>query len=90
MTRLARALIRAYQRGISPYMLPACIYSPVCSQYALECVRRHGTAKALVLTTWRILRCNPFSRGGIDPTPAPGMWRNPAPPAQKSEPLNPR
>lgn len=78
---MIRALVlwplRAYQRGVSPYLPPACLYTPVCSQYAVDSVRRHGPFKGLVLTTWRILRCNPFSHGGVDPTPAPGMWRNP-------------
>lgn len=77
MKRAAVGLIRAYQRGISPYLPPACIYTPVCSQYAVDSVRRHGAIKGIVLTFWRILRCNPLSKGGIDPTPAPGMWRNP-------------
>lgn len=72
-------IIRAYQRGISPYLPAACIFTPVCSQYAVDSIRRHGTFKGLLLTAGRILRCNPLSRGGIDPTPAPGMWTNPKP-----------
>ncbi|MDO5644718.1 MAG: membrane protein insertion efficiency factor YidD [Dermabacter sp.] len=77
MRRIAIALVRMYQRGISPYTPPSCIYTPVCSQYAVEAYHRHGTLKATALTAWRILRCNPMSTGGIDPVPAPGMWRNP-------------
>lgn len=72
-------IIRAYQHGISPYLPAACIFTPVCSQYAVDSIRRHGTFKGILLTAWRILRCNPLSRGGIDPTPAPGMWTNPKP-----------
>lgn len=72
-------IIRAYQRGISPYLPAACMFTPVCSQYALDSIRRHGTFKGILLTAWRILRCNPLGRCGIDPTPAPGMWTNPKP-----------
>ncbi|MCG7443373.1 membrane protein insertion efficiency factor YidD [Dermabacter vaginalis] len=72
-------ILRAYQRGISPYLPAACMYTPVCSQYAVDSIRRHGTVKGLLLAAWRILRCNPLSHGGIDPTPAPGMWTNPKP-----------
>ena len=72
-------LIRAYQRGISAYTPPSCIYSPVCSNYAKEALERHGTLKGLLLTTWRVLRCNPLHFGGLDPVPAPGTWRNPKP-----------
>ncbi|WP_250258406.1 membrane protein insertion efficiency factor YidD [Dermabacter sp. Marseille-Q3180] len=72
-------ILRAYQRGISPYLPAACMYTPVCSQYAVDSIRRHGTFKGLLLAAWRILRCNPLSHGGIDPTPAPGMWTNPKP-----------
>lgn len=71
------ALVRAYQQGISPYTPPACGFTPVCSQYAVDSLRRHGAVKGTVLAGWRILRCNPLTGGGIDPTPAPGMWRNP-------------
>lgn len=71
--------IRAYQVGISPYTPPACRFDPVCSQYGMDALRRHGAIKGMLLTAWRIVRCNPFSRGGIDPVPAPGMWTNPRP-----------
>lgn len=86
LRRPALALIRAYQRGISPYTPPACQFTPVCSQYAIEALQRHGLAKGLVLTAWRILRCNPITGGGLDPVPAPGMWRNPRPPAPHCAP----
>ena len=49
----------------------------VCSQYGMDALRTHGAVKGTLLTTWRILRCNPFTRGGLDPVPAPGMWSNP-------------
>jgi putative membrane protein insertion efficiency factor len=75
--RAVTGLVHAYQRGISPYTPPSCRYSPVCSQYAVDAVARHGVLKGVVLACGRILRCNPFARGGADPVPAPGMWTNP-------------
>ncbi|MGO1424107.1 MAG: membrane protein insertion efficiency factor YidD [Brachybacterium sp.] len=75
--RLLMLPVRGYQVGISPYTPPACRYDPVCSQYGMDALREHGAIKGLLLTTGRILRCNPFSSGGLDPVPAPGMWRNP-------------
>ncbi|MCS6711849.1 membrane protein insertion efficiency factor YidD [Brachybacterium sp. EF45031] len=90
--RLLRAPILAYQRGLSPFMPPACRFYPVCSQYAVEAIDRHGAMKGAVLAAWRILRCNPLSRGGVDLPPAPGMWRTPAgcaPTAPEALPLTP-
>lgn len=69
--------VRAYQVGISRYTPPACKYHPVCSQYAVEALRVHGALKGTLLAAGRICRCNPVSRGGIDPVPAPGMWTTP-------------
>ena len=63
------ALIRFYQKGISPLKKPCCKYIPTCSNYALEAVSRFGVLKGGFLALWRILRCNPFSRGGYDPVP---------------------
>lgn len=85
--RALMLLVRGYQVGISPYTPPACRFYPVCSQYGLEALHRHGAVKGTLLTGWRILRCNPFSRGGPDPVPAPGMWRDPRP---RSGPPAPR
>ena len=45
---------------------PTCKYYPSCSQYAGDAIRKHGPAKGLVKTAWRLLRCNPWSRGGVD------------------------
>ncbi|WP_422116062.1 membrane protein insertion efficiency factor YidD [Brachybacterium sp. UNK5269] len=75
--RLLMLLVRGYQVGISPYTPPACRYDPVCSQYGIEALRVHGAVKGILLTSWRIVRCNPLTRGGPDPVPAPGMWSNP-------------
>lgn len=75
--RMVALPVRAYQVGISPYTPPACRYSPVCSQYGMDALRVHGAFKGTLLTGGRILRCNPLSKGGPNPVPAPGMWTNP-------------
>ena len=62
----ALALIRAYQLGISPLFGRRCKYHPTCSAYAADAVREFGAARGVVLAGWRLLRCNPFSRGGVD------------------------
>lgn len=69
MKRLLLALIRAYQRWISPSMPRRCRYEPTCSAYAAESVRRFGALRGTLLASWRLLRCNPFSHGGFDPVP---------------------
>jgi putative membrane protein insertion efficiency factor len=60
------APIRAYQRGISPFIPRRCKYHPSCSQYAVDAIREFGPLKGLVLAGWRLLRCNPWSHGGVD------------------------
>jgi uncharacterized protein len=62
-------IIRFYQIAISPYKKPCCKYYPTCSNYALQAVERFGAFKGFWLALFRILRCNPFSRGGYDPVP---------------------
>jgi len=62
-------LIRCYQKWISPLFGPHCRFTPTCSQYGLEAFEKHGFLKGLILTVWRILRCNPFGKGGFDPVP---------------------
>ncbi len=66
--------IRAYQRWISPLSGPSCRLHPSCSQYAVVAIRRHGPIKGFVLACWRLVRCNPWNRGGVDPVPARGHW----------------
>jgi putative membrane protein insertion efficiency factor len=66
--------IRGYQRFISPLFGPTCRYYPSCSAYALGAVRTHGPLKGFVLASWRLLRCNPWSPGGIDHVPEKGSW----------------
>ena len=60
------APIRLYQRAISPALPSRCKYHPSCSQYAVEAVRRYGVLRGVVLAGWRLLRCNPWSHGGVD------------------------
>ena len=68
-SRAAIALIRGYQRFISPLLPDACIYIPTCSQYAVEAIRKYGVVKGCRLAACRILRCNPLHDGGYDPVP---------------------
>jgi putative membrane protein insertion efficiency factor len=58
--------IRAYQRWISPAIVPRCRYYPTCSNYAVEAIRELGPVRGSILAAWRVLRCNPFSHGGVD------------------------
>lgn len=62
-------LIEVYQKYISPMKRTKCPYCPTCSAYAKEAIRVHGACRGMMLGTWRILRCNPFSHGGYDPVP---------------------
>lgn len=63
-------LIKTYQMTLSPrFSHGSCRYTPTCSQYALEAIKIHGIFKGCLLAAWRILRCNPFSKGGWDPVP---------------------
>lgn len=66
---MARGSIRVYQWTLSPMLPSKCRFTPTCSQYGLECFRKYGTLKGGALTTWRILRCNPFGGHGHDPVP---------------------
>lgn len=60
------APIRLYQRAISPALPARCKYHPSCSAYAIAAVRRYGVMRGVVLAGWRLLRCNPWSHGGVD------------------------
>lgn len=67
---LCMRMIRFYQKYISKH---TCKYYPTCSQYTMECINNHGAIVGILLGIWRILRCNPFSKGGYDP--APEKWK---------------
>ncbi len=69
MKHVLLLLIRFYQRAISPWRPPCCKYIPTCSNYAVQAITRFGAFKGGALALWRLLRCNPFSRGGYDPVP---------------------
>ena len=69
MKKACMAAIRFYQRAVSPLFPPRCRYIPTCSEYALEAVEKYGAVKGSWLAAKRILRCNPFHKGGYDPVP---------------------
>lgn len=60
-------IIKFYQRFISPMFPPSCRFYPTCSQYSLEAFEQYGVIKGGIKSIWRILRCNPFNKGGFDP-----------------------
>jgi putative membrane protein insertion efficiency factor len=74
------ALVRAYQRFVSPALPRRCKYEPTCSAYAVSALRSHGLWRGLVLAGWRLLRCNPFSHGGYDPVTEQKLFRAPRSP----------
>ena len=61
--------ITVYQRCISPFTPPACRFTPTCSEYAKQALKKHGPIKGLALAIWRVLRCNPWGGSGYDPVP---------------------
>lgn len=65
------SLIKLYQKYLSKELAlySKCRYTPTCSQYAIEAIEKHGSIQGMVLAIWRILRCNPWSKGGYDPVP---------------------
>lgn len=69
MLKMLIGMVRFYQCCISPYTPPSCRFTPTCSQYAIEALRKHGPWKGLWLTIKRILRCNPWGGSGYDPVP---------------------
>lgn len=69
LVALLVAPIRFYRAFISPLTPPSCRFTPTCSQYAIEALRKHGPLRGLALAVWRILRCNPWGGSGYDPVP---------------------
>jgi len=69
------APVRFYQRFISRALPSRCKYHPTCSEYAVQAIRTYGVLRGLVLAAWRLLRCNPWSHGGVDPVEAQTIFR---------------
>lgn len=78
MKYLFMGLIRIYQKTISPLLGEVCRYYPSCSHYGYEAMSVHGAAKGTILTAWRVVRCNPWSAGGVDEVPPRGRWKTSA------------
>lgn len=72
---LVSAPIVAYQRVLSPALPRRCRYEPTCSRYAVRAIGEYGILRGLVLAAWRLLRCNPWSRGGYDPVEAQRVFK---------------
>jgi hypothetical protein len=68
-------VIRAYQLTLSKLLMPSCRFYPSCSEYGLRSIEGHGAIKGVGLTVWRLLRCNPWNAGGLDPVPSGRNWR---------------
>lgn len=69
MTALLDALIRLYQNWVSPLFGPRCRFYPSCSAYARGSIAVHGSAKGVLLAAWRLVRCHPWTPGGVDLVP---------------------
>jgi putative membrane protein insertion efficiency factor len=64
---VALFVLRGYKWAVSPIFLPACRYVPSCSDYAMEAINRYGVVRGSLMAMWRVLRCHPFAKGGLDP-----------------------
>ena len=78
---VAVAPIRLYQRVISPALPRRCKYEPSCSHYAVAAIREYGILRGLVLAGWRLLRCNPWTHGGLDPVESQTLFHRHRPAA---------
>lgn len=76
---LILAPIRLYRRFVSPAISNRCRYYPSCSAYAEQAIRELGAVRGTILAAWRVLRCNPFSRGGVDHVADRRLFRDPPP-----------
>ena len=66
MKHLLVFILRGYQKFISPFFAPRCKYYPTCSQYSIDAIREYGSIRGVLMTAWRLVRCNPLSHGGVD------------------------
>jgi putative membrane protein insertion efficiency factor len=78
--------IRLYQWLISPMLGQRCKYYPSCSEYAVQAIKQFGILRGLVLAGWRLLRCNPWSRGGLDPVENQRLFKPRAEPKPTADP----
>lgn len=69
ISKILIRLIRLYQKNISPLKIPCCRFTPTCSEYAVEALKKHGALAGSFLAVRRITRCNPLCKGGYDPVP---------------------
>ncbi len=69
MKKILQFFIKLYRKFLSPILPQSCRFTPSCSEYALEALEKHGAIKGTILSVYRVLRCNPFCRGGYDPVP---------------------
>jgi len=69
MKALLIGTVRLYKTYVSPFLPSACRFQPTCSEYAMEALEKHGSIRGTGLTIYRLLRCQPFSKGGYDPVP---------------------
>lgn len=80
MRKILIFLVKVYQTFISPVLPDSCRYYPTCSTYMIDALKKHGPILGLIMGLFRILRCNPFVRGGVDPVPDKfTIFRNPHP-----------
>ena len=86
LERTLIAVIRAYQRWISPGLPRRCRYEPTCSAYAVQSIRELGPARGAIVAGWRLLRCNPLSRGGIDDLRDRRLFRGHQHPGEQADP----
>jgi putative membrane protein insertion efficiency factor len=84
LRELAVAPLRVYQRVLSPAFGPRCRFHPSCSEYAIQAIRECGILRGLVLAAWRVLRCNPFSAGGVDHVAARRIFRAQPEPVERA------
>jgi len=69
MKRLLLRIIRGYQNWVSPMLPSACRFHPTCSEYGYQAIAKYGIIRGGAMAVWRVLRCNPFNKGGYDPVP---------------------
>lgn len=86
LKKILIGIVRGYQKFISPVLPPSCRYYPTCSTYFIDAVKKHGGILGTIMGIARILRCNPFVRGGVDPVPDNfTIFRNPYPEKYEDE-----